>query len=78
LDVRVMVPVIFCASFTFIFLFLFYFLIVASLRPAGELEAWRLLLGALNPVRLQSFNHVKNSSQLVKYDAGRCSCGVIK
>jgi hypothetical protein len=59
-------PTIFHASSVFIyffFLFLFYFLIVASLRPAG---AWRLVLGALNPVRFESSNHLKNFSQLAR------------
>jgi hypothetical protein len=64
-------PTIFHASLVFIIispLLSYYHLIVSELRPAGAcclvLEAWRLVLGALNPVSLQSFNHLKNSSQL--------------
>tara|TARA_E500000318_G_scaffold52454_1_gene48961 strand:- start:706 stop:846 length:141 start_codon:yes stop_codon:yes gene_type:complete len=44
----------------FFFLISFYFLIVATLRPAGELEAWRLLLEAWR-LRL-----LKNFSQLAR------------
>jgi len=38
------------------------------------LEAWRLVLEACR-LRLIS---LKNFSQLARYDAGSCSCGVMK
>ena len=56
------------------FLISLYYLIVAELRPAGELEAWRLLLEAW---RLE-LNSLKNFSHFRTYATGNSSRGRIK
>jgi hypothetical protein len=76
-------PVIFTASFTFI---LSNFIILIHCVFFVALEAWRLVLAALaswtfaavNLASFKFFNSLKNFSQLARYDAGSCSCGVMK
>jgi len=54
-------PIILNASSVFIYFFFlvsFYFLIMATLRPAGELEAWRLVLEACCLMLLKNFSQL--------------------